>query len=135
MAKHYETTMINEGGRNGFVYAPGKSTKYVIKAPGTDPTETSTNPEQLFAAGYSSCFNSALELVLKQDKIQANSTVKATVSLYSDGPTDFYIGVALFGHIDGLNPEETQHYLEAAHAICPYSKATKGNIDVSINVM
>ena len=135
MAKQYETTMITEGGRNGFVYDPEKSTKYVIKAPGTDKTGKSTNPEQLFAAGYSSCFNSALELVLSQDQIKAETTVKATVSLYNDGPADFYIGVELVGHIEGLSPEDTKRYLEKAHEVCPYSKATRGNIDVKIDVM
>lgn len=135
MAKQYETTMINEGGRDGFAYAPGNSTKYIIKAPGTDPEGKSTNPEQLFAAGYSSCFNSALEIVLKKDNIQANSSIKAVVSLYSDGPADFYIGVDLYGHIDGLDSETTQHYLEAAHQVCPYSKATRGNIEVTLHTM
>ncbi len=135
MAKQYETTMINEGGRNGFVYSPGQAKKYVIKSPGTDPSGKSTNPEQLFAAGYSSCFNSALDVVLNQEHIKGEPTIKATVSLYSDGPANYYIGVDLFGHIEGLSEEETMKYLKKADEICPYSKATRGNIDVTINVM
>lgn len=53
-------------------------------------------------------FSHALELVLSQDQIKAETTVKATVSLYNDGPADFYIGVELVGHIEGLSPEDTK---------------------------
>lgn len=129
MKKVYSTKMINTGGRSGEVHSPDQSLSLNIKAPGTR-SEGATNPEQLFAAGYASCFNSALELVMEKKGIKAASTVSATVSLYSEGEADFKLGVELEGKIDGLSQEETQELLEEAHHVCPYSKATAGNIDV-----
>ncbi len=131
MAKLYSTTMINVGGREGHVEAPDGSMAMTITAPKPGKKE-GTNPEQLFAAGYSSCFNSALELVKSEAKISNESTVKAKVSLYNEGPADFHIDVELSVHIDGLADEETAKLAEKAHQVCPYSKATRGNIDVKL---
>lgn len=98
MKKLYETTVINTGGRSGEVHSPDNVFYFDISA----PTELGgdggggTNPEQLFAAGYGACFNSALELVLGKAGIEAKSTVTATVSLYSDPEYNgFKIGVVL----------------------------------------
>ncbi|KRM59323.1 organic hydroperoxide resistance protein [Secundilactobacillus malefermentans DSM 5705 = KCTC 3548] len=123
--------MINTGGREGHVEAPDGSMPLTITAPAPGKKE-GTNPEQLFAAGYSSCFNSALELVKQEAGIDNESTVTAKVSLFKEGDSDFHIGVELTVHIDGVSAEETQKLAESAHQVCPYSKATRGNIEVDL---
>ncbi|GAX02240.1 Ohr family peroxiredoxin [Secundilactobacillus silagei] len=130
--KLYTTTMINKGGRAGEVWSNDHKWDFKIGTPGID--KESTNPEQLFAAGFASCFNGALDLALQQAGISAEPTVRAKVSLYQEGDEpDFHIGVDLFGHIDGLDETETKKYMAIAETICPYSKATRGNIEVTVN--
>ncbi|QQO08822.1 organic hydroperoxide resistance protein [Breznakiella homolactica] len=134
MKKLYSTKMTNTGGRSGEVHSPDKSFAFKIAAPG-QTAEGATNPEQLFAAGFSSCFNSALDVVMLQEKIRAKSTVSAIVSLYEMDKLDFKIGVEIEGHIEGQTPEKTEELLKKAHQVCPYSKATRGNIDVVIKAV
>ncbi|EUJ23740.1 OsmC/Ohr family protein [Listeria floridensis FSL S10-1187] len=138
MKKLYETTVINTGGRSGEVHSPDNIFQYDISAPKELGGENGagTNPEQLFAAGYSACFNSALELVMGKEKVNGKSTVTGTVSLYSD-PEDngFKVGVVLEVHIDGVDDAKTQELIEKAHQVCPYSKATRGNIDVELKAI
>lgn len=131
MKKVYSATMTNTGGRVGTAFAPDNSFSLKMGRPG-DNTPGATNPEQLFAAGYSACFNGALSIVLQQEQIKGPSTITAIVSLYEDGPHSYFLGVDLEGHIEGQSIEKTQELLEQAHQICPYSKATKGNIVVTI---
>ena len=133
MKKIYETAMINHGGREGDVEAPNGSMHMKITAPGLHAE--GTNPEQLFAAGYASCFNGALQHVLKEGGITADSTVKARVSLYSTDEGGFTIGVIMEVHIADLDEKTAHEYLEKAHAFCPYSKATKGNIEVELSLV
>lgn len=133
MKKLYETAMINHGGREGEVEAPNGSMHMKITAPGLHAE--GTNPEQLFAAGYASCFNGALQHVLKEGGITAESTVKARVSLYSTDDGGFQIGVVMEVHIDGLDEATAKEYLEKAHDFCPYSKATRGNIEVELELV
>ncbi|HEY0222391.1 organic hydroperoxide resistance protein [Lactovum miscens] len=134
MQKIYTTKMTNIGGRSGEVHSPDHSLELKIAAPGKR-VEGATNPEQLFAAGYSSCFNSALDMVMQSKGIKGESTISAQVSLYSENPTSFVIGVELEGHIEGLALEQTQELLDIAHTVCPYSKATSGNIEVTIKAV
>ena len=134
MNKIYSTTMTNIGGRAGEVSAPDKSFSLTIVRPGTDAPHA-TNPEQLFAAGFSSCFNSALALVMLRERIKADSTVSATVSLYDQGDHDFLLGVLLEVHMEGISAEKAQELVEKAHQVCPYSKATRGNIEVILKAI
>ncbi len=132
----YEATMTNTGGREGNVEAPDGSLKLKI-APPEKKISDATDPEQLFAAGYSSCFNGALELKLRQGRAKYESTsVTAKVRLLED-PSDsgFRIGVTLVVAIKGLNLEDARRFTEQAHDFCPYSKATRGNIDVELEVV
>lgn len=93
-----------------------------------------TNPEQLFAAGYSACFHSALLGVAKQEKKDIDgSTVGAQVSL-GKGDGGFDIAVVLEVVIPGLSHDEAQDLADKAHQMCPYSRATRGNIHVEITV-
>lgn len=133
MKKIYSTTIINTGGREGEVFSPDKSFSYQVTSPGPHQ-ENKTNPEQLFAAAYSSCFNSALELVMAKEGINSKSTVKATVSLYSDDSSGFQVGVVLSVAIPEVDHETAKKLVQAAHEVCPYSKATKGNITVKLEV-
>lgn len=133
MDKVYSATMVNTGGRAGEAHSPDNSFTLKIAQPGSGAE--GTNPEQLFAAGYAACFNSALSLVMLQERLRTPSTVTAIVTLYKNEPTDFFIGVEIEGHIEGATPEQTQALLEKAHQVCPYSKATRGNIEVTLKAV
>lgn len=134
MKKMYSTKIINTGGRSGEVHSPDHSFELNIAAPGKR-VENATNPEQLFAAGYSACFNSALDLVKQNKGIEGAATVSAQVSLYAESESSFVLGVEIEGSIEGLSVKETQELLEIAHTVCPYSKATAGNIEVTIKAV
>jgi osmotically inducible protein OsmC len=134
MKKMYSTKMINTGGRSGEVHSPDRSFELNIVAPGKR-VENATNPEQLFAAGFSSCFNSALDLVKQNKGITGSSTVSAQVSLYAESESSFVLGVEIEGSIEGLSLEETQELLDIAHTVCPYSKATAGNIEMTVKAV
>ncbi|MGT2666882.1 Ohr family peroxiredoxin [Streptococcus rifensis] len=137
MKKIYSTKMINTGGRAGEVHAPDNSIQFQIVQPG-QKVDGATNPEQLFAAGFSSCFNSALSYVLSSKQLTNSSTVSATVSMYnlSTGPVpDVTLGVDIEGHIEGLSLDEAQILLEEAHKVCPYSRAVAGNIEVTVKAV
>ncbi|MCE9649476.1 MAG: organic hydroperoxide resistance protein [Parvibaculum sp.] len=102
------------------------------------PGGDGTNPEQLFAAGYSACFLSALKLVAGQQK----KSVPATTSISADvgiGPQDsgvgFGLAVTLNVSIPGMDREEAQKLVEATHQVCPYSNATRGNVDVKLVIV
>lgn len=95
-----------------------------------------TNPEQLFAAGYSACFLGALKHVAGAQKIAlpADTEVQGAVGL---GPiaTGFAITVELGVKIPGLDKAQAQALVDAAHIVCPYSNATRGNVDVQLKVL
>ena len=92
-----------------------------------------TNPEQLFAAGYSACFHSALQLVARQAKVPlTGSTVTAEVSVLKQ-EVGFGLGVALNVSLPGLDQAQADQLVEQAHQVCPYSNATRGNIEVALS--
>ena len=95
-----------------------------------------TNPEQLFAAGYSACFASALKLVAQRQKVDASdASVTAEVSLNPLDGGAFGLSVVLRVELpDHLHGEVAQKLVEATHQVCPYSNATRGNIPVEIVV-
>ncbi|MBP1042203.1 organic hydroperoxide resistance protein [Vagococcus sp. BWB3-3] len=134
MKKIYETSIINTGGRSGEVYSPDKSFSYEVVSPGIKKEHT-TNPEQLFAAAYSACFNSALEVVMAKEGIKSKSTVTARVSLYSASKEDFQVAVQLEVKIDDVEKIQAEELVAKAHEVCPYSKATRNNIDVELIVV
>lgn len=133
MKKLYETAMINHGGREGSVEAPNGSMHMKITPPGIHAE--GTNPEQLFAAGYASCFNGALQHMVKEAGLDADSTVKARVSLYTLDDGGYQIGVVLEAHVEGVSEEEARKLVDDAHEFCPYSKATKGNVEVQVDLV
>jgi Ohr subfamily peroxiredoxin len=93
-----------------------------------------TNPEQLFAAGWASCFHSALKAVAAQRGTPiADSAVVAEVQVYSTPEGGFSLGAALHVELSGVEQAVADELVEAAHAICPYSNATRGNVPVTVD--
>jgi osmotically inducible protein OsmC len=95
-----------------------------------------TNPEQLFAAGYSACFIGAMKFVAGQKKIAipADTAVDASVAI-GPIPNGFGLAVELAVSLPGMDRAAAQELVEAAHVVCPYSNATRGNIDVTLTVV
>ena len=95
-----------------------------------------TNPEQLFAAGYSACFIGAMKFVAMQQKVAlpADTSITADVGI-GPIPQGFGIQVALHVKIPGMDKAAAQKLVEAAHKVCPYSNATRGNIEVALDVV
>jgi len=95
-----------------------------------------TNPEQLFASGYAACFHSALKVVAKQSSADvSDSEVSATVGLGTLESGGFGLAVELDVHIPNVDEATAQQLAEAAHQVCPYSNATRNNIDVKLTVV
>lgn len=93
-----------------------------------------TNPEQLFAAGYSACFLGALGLVARNQGVKLGEhSLDAEIDLIKDD-TSFHVGVRLTLNAPELDRETAEKLLHAAHEVCPYSKATRGNVDVVLKV-
>jgi lipoyl-dependent peroxiredoxin len=93
-----------------------------------------TNPEQLFAAGYAACFHSALQLIARREKVRVHdSTVTAEVGLGRDGES-MRLGVTLVVELPDVEHDVATKLVAAAHQVCPYSNATRGNIDVELKV-
>lgn len=93
------------------------------------------NPEQLFAAGYSACFHSALQAVARAQQVKLEDTsVGARVSIGSNGEGGFELAVHLEVTVPNLPHDEARALVEAAHQVCPYSNATRGNIEVTLAV-
>ncbi len=98
--------------------------------------EAGSNPEQLFAAGYSACFLSAMKFVGGRDKIAvpADASVAGTVGI-GPIPTGFGIEAELKISLPGMDRGEAEKLVAAAHIVCPYSNATRGNIDVTLTLV
>ncbi|SFM00588.1 organic hydroperoxide resistance protein [Salibacterium qingdaonense] len=129
----YTAKAIAEGGRDGHVKTEDGKIDVNLVTPGTGSDE-GTNPEQLFAAGYSACYDGALNLVAKNQKKDIDSTVTGEVNLNKDETDNgFKLSVVLNVEITGVSQEEAEELTAAAHQVCPYSKATRGNIEVTIN--
>jgi Ohr subfamily peroxiredoxin len=95
-----------------------------------------TNPEQLFAAGYAACFNSALRLVAAQRKLRiGETTITVRVGIGPNDAGGFGLEVALTAELPGVEEALAHELIEAAHAVCPYSNATRGNVAVSLEVV
>ncbi|SMO63779.1 organic hydroperoxide resistance protein [Melghirimyces algeriensis] len=134
----YTASVTAEGGRNGKVVSPDGVINLDVRMPKEmgGPGGDASNPEQLFAAGYAACFDSALALVARQKRVKTGETqVTAHVSIGKDEEGGFALSARLEVQIPGVEEETAQELVEAAHQVCPYSKATRGNIDVTLNVL
>lgn len=126
---HAHTT----GGREGASRTDDGKLDIQLSPPGG--SGAGTNPEQLFAAGYSACFIGAMKAVAARQKVTlpADVSVDAEVDLGPVGQA-FGIAVRLNIHLPGMDPAQAQTLVDAAHVVCPYSNATRGNIDVRRHV-
>lgn len=96
---------------------------------------TGTNPEQLFAAGFAACFHSALQVVARREKVALDGTsVTGAVGIGPDG-AGYGLTVALTVDLPGIEREQGEALIAAAHQVCPYSNATRGNIDVQLTLV
>ena len=96
--------------------------------------EPGTNPEQLFAVGYASCFESAVGAVARRRKLELGEVeIDSKVMLVTGEDRSFNIAVELAVRLPGLDDEEAVDLVRAAHKVCPYSNATRGNIDVALS--
>jgi len=138
MAVLYTASATASGGRDGSARSSDGVLDLALSTPkglGGPGTEGATNPEQLFAAGYAACFDSALRFVARAQGVTINeSAVTADVGIGPNATGGFGLEVALSVSLPGLDPEAAQKLVETAHQVCPYSNATRGNIDVKLTV-
>jgi osmotically inducible protein OsmC len=122
------------GGRDGASRSSDGNLEIKLSSPGT--SGAGTNPEQLFAAGWSACFIGAMGLAARKMKIAlpAETAVDAEVDLVN-GDGAYFLQARLNVNLPGIEPDAARELAEAAHQTCPYSKATRGNIDVVITIV
>jgi Ohr subfamily peroxiredoxin len=130
----YTAKTHTTGGRDGASQSSDGRLDVKLSTPGT--AGKGTNPEQLFAAGWSACFEGAMARAAQQLKIAlpADVAIDAEVDLNIDDG-GFFLRARLNVSVPGVEREVAQRVVDAAHQICPYSKATRGNIDVVLNVV
>lgn len=134
----YTTNVVAIGGRSGTVRSDDGALDLELALPKElGGKGGATNPEQLFAAGYAACFENAVIHVTRAqtDKVRDNDiVVEAQVGLLPNGAGGFRLAVTLDVEIKGLDQAKAEEVVAAAHVVCPYSNAIKGNVDVAINV-
>jgi Ohr subfamily peroxiredoxin len=134
----YTTEATAYGPRTGLVTSSDQRLELELSRPASMGGDDGpgTNPEQLFAAGYAACFHSAMRYGVRQLGLPGNSlqgaSVTAQVSLLKEEPSTFGLAVTLTGHLPQLDPEQAQALMEATHQVCPYSVATRGNVEVTL---
>jgi osmotically inducible protein OsmC len=131
----YSTTSTAWGGRNGHVASEDGRVDLNLSIPKSMGGDDGpgTNPEELFATGYAACFHSALKLVASQKKLDVEgSAVSVTISLVGSPSTGLDLAARIEAEIPTLTHAEATELVEAAHAVCPYSRATRGNITAEV---
>jgi osmotically inducible protein OsmC len=129
----YTAIATATGGRNGHVVSSDKVLDLDVRLPKElgGSGGAYTNPEQLFATGYSACFDSALSLVIKNEKATTGTTaVRAHVGIGSNNAGGFALTVTLEVNVPDIDQETANSLVEKAHQVCPYSNATRGNMEV-----
>jgi len=135
----YRTRATATGGRDG--QAHSEDGRFQVKL--STPKELGgaggdgANPEQLFAAGYSACFIGAMKVAAQQLKLQvpADTAVTATIGIGPRSEGGFGITADLAVSLPGLAAEDARRLVDLAHTICPYSNATRGNVDVGLTIV
>jgi Ohr subfamily peroxiredoxin len=131
----YTAVSTAHGGRDGHVRSSDGIVDLDVKTPKEmgGAGGAGTNPEQLFAAGYAACFESAMRVVARKQKMPlADATVTGHVSFNVTDDGKYVLSVELHGKVEGMSRDDAQKLMEVAHTVCPYSNATRGNIDVKI---
>ncbi len=134
----YSSTSTAWGGREGRAASADGRVDVTLSVPKTMGGDDGpgTNPEQLFATGYAACFHSALKGVARREKIDvSDSAVSVTISLVGDLATGIDLAARIEAQIGGIDREVAQKLLDAAHATCPYSRATRNNISQEVYLL
>ena len=134
----YTASATTTAGRNGHVDSSDGTIHFDLAMPkelGGSGKAGATNPEQLFAAGYSACFGSAIMAVASAQKIKPEDVkVTADVTLHTEN-NDFRLAVKLAVAITGLDRATAEQLVHKAHEVCPYSKATRNNVPVELTIL
>lgn len=131
----FTSTATAKGGREGHVKSDDGIIDLKLVDPAADGNEKGSNPEQLFAAGYAACYDGALNLMASKQRKEIDSEITAEVSLMEDSEDKgVKIGVVLNVNIKGVSQEDAEKLANLAHDFCPYSKATRDNINVNLKV-
>lgn len=134
----YRTSVIATGGRDGRARSEDGRVDVQLSTPkelgGTGGL--GTNPEQLFAAGYSACFIGALKVAGQQfkTKVPPDTSITATIGIGPRSEGGFGITADLLISLPGIGREDAQRLVDTAHQICPYSNATRNNVDVRLTI-
>ncbi|MFF4950024.1 organic hydroperoxide resistance protein [Streptomyces chattanoogensis] len=132
----YTAVATAENGRDGRVASDDGKLDVIVNPPKEQGgSGAGTNPEQLFAAGYSACFQGALSVVARQEKQDVSgSRVTAKVGIGKTEAGAFGLTVEISASIPNVDADTARALVEKAHQVCPYSHATRGNIDVRLTV-
>ncbi|CAH1217248.1 Ohr family peroxiredoxin [Paenibacillus tianjinensis] len=135
----YTATATVRGGREGSVESSDGALKHDLKMPKElgGPGGNGTNPEQLFAAGYGACYESALANIARKEGVKLQDVVVTSNVLIGKDESDggFKLAVKLDISLPGIERAKAEELAAKAHEFCPYSKATRGNIEVELNVI
>lgn len=134
----YTAQATTTGGREGHVVSSDGLLDMDLAIPRElgGPDKNATNPEQLFAAGYSACFDSAVRSVARQRKIALKeSSVTARVGIGKTEAGGYGLEVDLLVSLPGVPTDTAEDLIHGAHQVCPYSNATRGNIDVRVSLL
>lgn len=133
----YTTTAVSTGGRSGKVSVNNSSLAYEMSPPAEmGGAKPGVNPEQLFAAGYAACFGSALQHVVRVRKLHVPAPdVRLTVGIDKDENGGYFLSADIVGIIKGVDQALAEELVQEAHTVCPYSKATMGNIEVTLSAV
>lgn len=139
MKKLYETSVIAEGGRKGKVKSENGPIDLDLSVPkglGGDGGK-GTNPEQLFAAAYGACFGGAVQMVAESQNVEIGEdmSVTANIKISKTNDGDLQLSAILDCYLPGVDVKTGEKLINKAHEVCPYSRATRDNITVTLNLL
>ncbi|MEA5017009.1 MAG: organic hydroperoxide resistance protein [Candidatus Limiplasma sp.] len=132
----YETKALSTGGRNGQVHVHNTPIRFEMASPSEMGGSKSSgfNPEQLFAAGYAACFGSAIQHVYKVRRLSLpDPDVQTTVGIGKNDAGGYALAVEIQATFRGVDQAQADSIVAEAHQVCPYSNATRGNVDVKVS--
>lgn len=132
----YETTAVSTGGRDGRVEVENSPLAFDMALPAElgGAKKSGANPEQLFAAGYSACFGSAMQHVFREKKLSIPvPEIRVKVGIGRNNAGGFSLAVNITAVFKDIDLETAEALVKEAHQVCPYSNATRGNIDVTVS--
>jgi Ohr subfamily peroxiredoxin len=137
MTALYTAHAFATAGRNGHAETDDGVVKVDLSVPkpmGGEGRAGATNPEQLFAVGYAACFGGAVEYVAGSHKVRHGGVRVDSAVTFNKDDSGFFISVVLSVHVAGVDRATAEKLVAEAHTVCPYSKATRGNINVELKV-